>query len=1397
MPTTVHPSPADSLQALEDRLRAHWRGRPPRVDLGTMNGKAIMLPLEEIHVSLRVFEGRPEGEAFEIEELRALAQVERAGPDVETVKRHVDVARLQRLLKRAGESRALDEVMDTTPCLVLLGDPGSGKSSALRHYLSRVLASQQRMLPVFAPLANWDEHLIVHEARTDDLFQLLETTFKPQGLVGVGDLARERFEQGRLLLLLDGLDEVVRRETRTWLAERIRELVARAHDTGSRVIITSRYIGYSEAPVEDVPEFTIAPLTLAEITSFADRFYSRIADKLGEDAESAAQQREALLSDIRFRPEVRDLAVVPLHLVQLALLRRELGSLPDRRVVLYDRTLDRQLRDWQHQRSKGARLRHVPALDAHRTRAALVTLAFELHQRWASGTAPEVEVLRILGHALQDGHAPKPEEEARRLLDEVRRQAGVLVERGHRSYGFLHLSLEEFLAGQALAEKGALGAMQALGAKKLLHDARWQQPLQLAVAWLGRTEQDSMVACELIRRVREAGSEHEDLLHRDLLLAAELAAEPGALGAVRDELVEGGAIRDERTSLVDLLASPFQSLRWEAVRRLAMLARAGCALAEERLAVWMAKTRDISAAEAAIPCLHAPGCRKVRDAIRDRLKREDQWQVARMLVETLPHDEEDLAAVLTWARGPHERMSMAHMVWSALASKMGESRSARVAVLEELRRPEGELVLPPAPALQDDTELCQALLHRWAERGGHGHDELARALGRALADQGFAAEALVEVIRRNWTDSGHVVPALEAYAREACAREFLWSISQDEKGYPRQLALVALAPDADDTEIDRMLAGLRAAGPEGLAAWVSALVRVPPRDRVTQSLDEVLGGAHETARVEVVRARLSAARDETLVAWFHDRSRTVRDAVVPELKRRMGCVTIRDVLGESLKRGERDREAQGWAWGPLSLLYGRDERVRRRFEEAVEAGDEYASRGVALESDAPRSLRARALGNLDMLLFPTLGSGGDELIEIASESDRGGAILERLCKWPGVKQGVHRGALARALLPRLGLGALLERAGDALFHVLGDVYDSLSDEIQKIQNNLWLIPSLWLGKAPPVYVPAVVEVILAGVAKRDPYLFLWAPLIGWELHQFEGVTESLRAACEDGEPSVRSTAVRCLSLRETLSQEDVEVVFARVGDLELSVRREAVMALVRRSPLEGAGAVFRRHLDDEDAVLRHWSAAGLARAGELGPEEALDWIGVQSRFEAFWGEHRTDSEDLRYEIARSLSGRLGGDPELRKKVEVLLESPRWSERQGAAYALVLAEGVALPVDRLLEGLDDHRTHEVGFTQASCAEALLGVPSHVIQAEAIEILCRGLRCGVLPSEDGRDFEALRRHCAHILGSVDLLTRRPEVVKALEATLQDRSEAVRTSAWRALRRVLIAPPDSGHS
>lgn len=97
------------------------------------------------------------------------------------------------------------------------------------------------------------------------------------------------------------------------------------------------------------------------------------------------------------------------------------------------------------------------------------------------------------------------------------------MERGHNAFGFRHLTFQEYFAGLALALMDAEARWNLV--RPNLHSNRWREPILLSAASIGVSGKRQDQATRLVESILATGSEYENLLHRDLFLAADCAVD--------------------------------------------------------------------------------------------------------------------------------------------------------------------------------------------------------------------------------------------------------------------------------------------------------------------------------------------------------------------------------------------------------------------------------------------------------------------------------------------------------------------------------------------------------------------------------------------------------------------------------------------------------------------------------------------------------------------------------------------------------------------------------------------------------------------------------------------------------------------------------------------------------
>ena len=423
------------------------------------SGTPIVLPLEQVYVELKAVADVPEAaDTYSAEERRLLLEAEGRGERVrEELALHLDVLRAERWNRQARQDmarlqrRSIQEILDNPAQrgVVILGDPGSGKTTLLQYQALRTArasgdgSAARAPLPIFVPLAAYDDFL--RRTQKDcSLGDFLAVYYDQwHSLPGLAPLFQHALAEGRALVLLDGLDEVLDTTTRQFVAEQAGALIRQWAPRGNRFAVTSRIVGYREARLPgDLTHVTVLDFGRTEIEIFAHQ-WCRSYEAWVAGAETptarqrAAAEERALLEDVRSNPSVERLAASPLLLTMLALLRRHVGKLPDRRIELYERYIRTLIDNWHTVRSPGARQQAPERFDPHTAIAYLIELAFWLQQHKPSGTARRQELeqvleticLRFEGHD-PDAASPKArvqaQQTAARFLQDMRHFAGLL-----------------------------------------------------------------------------------------------------------------------------------------------------------------------------------------------------------------------------------------------------------------------------------------------------------------------------------------------------------------------------------------------------------------------------------------------------------------------------------------------------------------------------------------------------------------------------------------------------------------------------------------------------------------------------------------------------------------------------------------------------------------------------------------------------------------------------------------------------------------------------------------------------------------------------------------------------------------------------------------------------------
>ena len=374
--------------------------------------------------------------------------------------------------------------------LVILGDPGSGKTTHMKRVLLWCLSEHadkgpeslglpKDMIPVFLPLRELRD---VKQGLHDFIQQQLDdpNLLTPKGF---GERLRRR---GKLLLLLDGLDEVMDTGHRQAVSRWIEKL----HDVlpDCRFIVTCRFAGYTEEARlnEDFLEMHIRPLSAEQAEAFIHNWYRTVVRDQFDNPKQAEIEANRQADDLCARlrePEFRALKVFsmtrnPLLLTNICLVHYDRGILPKNRARLYDECTEVLLERWRQ--AKKVQIK----VTAESGKRVLQPAALWMHRETGRMRAKAEDLAPIIDPVIK---AVKwPHGSAREFLRTVRDESGLLTGWDQEHYGFMHLGFQEYLT--ALEIRGKFfsdpSILKELAAK--FGQSWWREVILLLLAVEGR-----------------------------------------------------------------------------------------------------------------------------------------------------------------------------------------------------------------------------------------------------------------------------------------------------------------------------------------------------------------------------------------------------------------------------------------------------------------------------------------------------------------------------------------------------------------------------------------------------------------------------------------------------------------------------------------------------------------------------------------------------------------------------------------------------------------------------------------------------------------------------------------------------------------------------------------------
>ena len=389
--------------------------------------------------------------------------------------------------------------------IAVLGSPGAGKSTLLRRLaVAYADPSRRRLADDGLPDHDWIPLLFrcreLRDRARAPFGELLDALAARAFMDDHASAFRSRIDRalraGDVLLLIDGLDEIADAGDRAVFVRNLRTLLAIYPDVG--LVVTSREAGFRH-----VASLLAAVCFQTQLSEFSREDIQHLTvawhhEVVGQRPEVTAEA-ERLAATISGNDRIRRLAVNPLLLTTLLLVKRWVGQLPTRRSVLYGKAVEVLLMTWNVEA-------HEP-IDQDEALPQLCYVASAMMQGGVQKIT-RTELIRLLGEARQQLSAELAFARigVTEFVERVEHRSSLLMMTGVdivdgtlvEFYEFRHLTFQEYLTAKAIVEGWYRQRRETDTVASILaphfHEEKWREVIPLAAVLAGRKAESLIVA---------------------------------------------------------------------------------------------------------------------------------------------------------------------------------------------------------------------------------------------------------------------------------------------------------------------------------------------------------------------------------------------------------------------------------------------------------------------------------------------------------------------------------------------------------------------------------------------------------------------------------------------------------------------------------------------------------------------------------------------------------------------------------------------------------------------------------------------------------------------------------------------------------------------------------------
>jgi predicted NACHT family NTPase len=398
------------------------------------------------------------------------------------------------------------EAVNKHPKLMILGKPGTGKTTFLKHLAVQCIEGKFKpnLVPLFVTLKDFAEdpdkpsllnYLIELSANHGVEPTKVDTESSTTPFKSHVELL---LNQGRVMLLLDGLDEVKEVDHSRVLRQLKDFASSKFHK--NLITVTCR-IAAEKYRFEQFTDVEIADFDDQQIAAFASRWFQ---------AKQDLPKAEIFMDKLKQSRGIWELATSPLLLTLLCTVFEKSGTFPANRSKLYKEGLDELLKEWDA-KNDIRRDQAYKRLSLPRKKDLLSQIAMDTFER-ENYRFEQEEIERKITVYIRNLPDANIKEEALQLdseavLKSIEAQHGLLVEQARGIYSFSHLTFHEYFTARKLvtSSKSDIFRTQLL---PHLTEKRWQEVFLLTV---GMVESADELLQAIKQRIDRLVSEDDNI----------------------------------------------------------------------------------------------------------------------------------------------------------------------------------------------------------------------------------------------------------------------------------------------------------------------------------------------------------------------------------------------------------------------------------------------------------------------------------------------------------------------------------------------------------------------------------------------------------------------------------------------------------------------------------------------------------------------------------------------------------------------------------------------------------------------------------------------------------------------------------------------------------------------